>query len=57
MSSYKWVLVPKMKILEVKASRGERRILKLVIKASKISNAKNSEGRGGWDPKKVLEQS
>jgi hypothetical protein len=30
----------------VKASRGERRILKLVIKASKISNAKNSEGRG-----------
>ena len=40
--------------LEVKASRVERRILKLVIKASKISNAKNSEGRGGWDTNKVL---
>ena len=32
--------------LEVKAFRGKIRILKLFIKASKISNAKNSDGRG-----------
>ena len=35
----------------------ERRILKLIIKARKISNAKNSEGMGGWDTNKVLLQS
>ena len=41
--------------LEVKVSRGERRIVKLVLKASEISNAKNSEGRGGeWDTNKNL---
>ena len=40
--------------LELKASRGERRILKSVLNASKISNAKNSERRGEWDTNKVL---
>ena len=40
--------------LELKASRAKRRILNLIIKARKISNAKNSEGRGKWDTNKVL---
>ena len=38
--------------LEVKGSRGKRSILKLVIKASKISNAKKYEGRGDGIQKK-----